>query len=180
VSEAKERILRSAADAVRESINQFFDEGVDGMKLGSPIEELFLLGMIAASATGPTVFINPKHDHHIEDATRDVFSVYFALLPQVNVEKFRIDFVLKAAMAVGTGVPGHDFDIHQSCIAIECDGAAFHHGNPVAAARDKARDRVLAEHFDAVLRFTGSELNANAYTCAKQALTVAEMKLRAV
>jgi very-short-patch-repair endonuclease len=50
-------------------------------------------------------------------------------------------------------------------IAIECDGKAFH-SSPEQKKYDKRRDAYIRRHgYKAVLRFTGSEINKDVYTC---------------
>lgn len=58
-------------------------------------------------------------------------------------------------------------------VIIECDGHAFHEKTKEQAAKDKARDRFLAESGYRVLRFTGSEIWANPFACAAQAMRIA-------
>lgn len=175
IEEAKSRIYRSAADAMIAQLEDYLEFFKKRANLGSPIEELFLTGFLAATHAREGAFINAEFNWHIEHAQKCLGDIGLCLKSQYKVDNFRVDFVLNAAMVSGT-IDGADI-VKQSCIAIECDGAAFHHGNAKAAARDKARDRVLAERFDAILRFTGAELHANAYSCAEQAIRVAEAKL---
>jgi very-short-patch-repair endonuclease len=139
----------------------------------SPIERLFAEAFWARAFTWPTYEVRFPTQDIVETAGRIRNRYVMCLEAQVKVAKFRVDFVLSAAKHnLKTGL------VKSTKIAIECDGAAYHHGNPQSAARDKARDRELAEHFDAILRFTGSELHASAFSCACQAIKVAEEKVR--
>lgn len=176
IEQAKSRILRSASEEIEEGIAAYAEHHLKRLKLQSPIEELFLIGIIAATFRREDSLFVRSDDVHTRVAEWHLGETIYALDAQVKVDRFRVDFVLQAACANAND--NHTIDLQRSAIVVECDGAKFHHGDPVSAARDKARDRVLAEHYDAVLRFTGAELYANAFSCAKQALAVAEAKLR--
>lgn len=60
-------------------------------------------------------------------------------------------------------------------LVVECDGHDFHEKTKKQAAADKARDRALLTEGYTVLRFTGSEIWADADKCANEAV---EMFLR--
>lgn len=62
-------------------------------------------------------------------------------------------------------------------VAIECDGHDFHEKTKEQAARDKSRDRAITAEGYALLRFTGSEIWANALGCAEEALSIAKRQL---
>jgi very-short-patch-repair endonuclease len=68
--------------------------------------------------------------------------------------RYRVDFMVEHATM---GVK----------IAVECDGFEYHE-TPEAATRDKARDRFIQAAGIPVLRFTGSEIWAQPYTCARE------------
>lgn len=142
----------------------------------SPIEFLFCAGCFFFVWTNQDVdWLN--HEDDLSTAALESGGSGVANLDkQVEVNGFRVDFALTLARSHGN-LEGPD-GVNTAIIGIECDGYEFHHGNPSSAARDKARDRKLAPHFDAFIRFTGSEINADAYSCAKQAFEIAEQKLR--
>lgn len=73
--------------------------------------------------------------------------------PQAPIGRYRVDFLIQQA---GTSV------------VVECDGHNFHERTPEQAIRDRARDRLMQEQGFVVLRFTGRELNDDAYSCAEQ------------
>lgn len=58
-------------------------------------------------------------------------------------------------------------------VVIECDGHDFHERTKTQARRDKSRDRRLTAAGYVVLRFTGSEIWAQPFTCALEALEIA-------
>ena len=89
------------------------------------------------------------------------------LRTQVECAGFRIDIAL-------TGSHGG------ARVAIECDGHDFHEKTKEQAARDKSRDRALAAEGWRVIRFTGSEIWKNPFSCADEAmLIVNEMESKA-
>jgi len=140
-------------------------------KFGSPIERLFFVGLFAARES-----IQYGRKYAEAFAREYPGERYTSFECQYSVGRKRVDFALFSFCVEGT-LDGAEV-LRKSIVAVECDGEAFHHGDPKAVAKDKARDRELSEHFDAILRFTGAELYADAYSCAKQALRVAEAKLR--
>lgn len=51
---------------------------------------------------------------------------------------------------------------------VETDGHDFHERTKEQAKRDRSRDRVIAKHGIAVVRFTGAEVYADAFACADE------------
>lgn len=148
-----------------------------GENFESPIERLFALGFVSACFTKRDVVTFVPNTFSVRYLPEHEYQTLVHLTPQVSAGKARVDFSLSCLRYIPPE-DDHEAITRQSRIAIECDGYEFHHGNPAAAARDKSRDRELAKHFDAILRFTGSELHANAYACACQAIAVAGAKLK--
>ena len=83
------------------------------------------------------------------------------LVSQVQIGAFRVDFLLECWNAA-TG--------DHSSVVVECDGHDFHERTKEQASRDKSRDRELTAAGFRVLRFTGSEIHANPFGCARQAV----------
>lgn len=77
---------------------------------------------------------------------------------QAKIDKFRVDFLLRVRCHLRDRIG----------IVVECDGHEFHERTKEQAARDKSRDRRLAELGYTVLRFTGSEIYRNPLACASQ------------
>lgn len=177
MSTPEERIERAALDDLREILGWQTSYWASRFELESPIERLFsmALGAVGFARRDSLEFHMEEHAEKAAQASLGI-SV-FVVGSQVQVRRYRVDFVL-SCYRVDWDSNLDDGRLVRSKIAIECDGREFHHGNADFAARDKARDRELAEVFDAVIRFTGSELHANAYACALQAMKVAEAKLR--
>lgn len=90
------------------------------------------------------------------------------VLMQVPVLQYRVDFFLYgiSPRILANG----ECEWKSSIIVVECDGHEFHERTKKQAQRDKSRDRAItAQGFD-VLRFTGSEIWADPYKCAEEAL----------
>ena len=87
------------------------------------------------------------------------------IVPQVSVStpagKFRVDFAILD---------------RTSRIAIELDGHDFHERTKEQAQRDKARDRALTKAGWLVIRFTGSEVFADAHRCVDEALALSRSR----
>jgi len=69
-----------------------------------------------------------------------------------------------------------DFSVHTPTarIAIECDGHDYHERTKEQAKHDRSRDRALTLAGWTVLRFTGSEIYADAIACASQVIVAAK------
>ena len=86
------------------------------------------------------------------------------IFPQAKVGDYRVDFLFDI----------WSYDGHQTLV-VECDGHDFHERTKEQAARDRKRDRWMAEQGIIVLRFTGSEIWADPGSCAEQ---VVEMGIK--
>jgi very-short-patch-repair endonuclease len=87
----------------------------------------------------------------------DPLCCYFNLSTQHDLGPYRADIALHARRTP-----------YPILLIIEADGRAFHAANHHQVARDKKRDRYMAELGLAVMRFTGSEIFADADACAAQ------------
>lgn len=88
---------------------------------------------------------------------------WVCVVPQVVVAQYRADFVIYHPKGL-VGLSG---------IIVECDGHDFHERTKEQAVRDKSRDRDLQEAGFKVMRFAGSEVWADAFECASQAIALA-------
>lgn len=88
--------------------------------------------------------------------------------PQFPIAEYRVDFCLLFC--------GDDADVAFHLV-VECDGHEWHERTPRQAGRDKARDRAIQAAGFQVLRFTGSEIWADALKCASEVFNVAEREL---
>jgi very-short-patch-repair endonuclease len=121
------------------------------LKLGaveSPIEADFLMSFCDGAVA---------HGYRVAKTTNDRDTI--AVRPQQQVERYRCDFVIVFRFF------GAEINI-----VVEADGHEFHERTKWQASRDKARDRRLTKLGYRVLRFTGSEIFADARRCAGEVL----------
>lgn len=79
---------------------------------------------------------------------------------------YRVDFLIQE---IGLTPLSHTYDIK---IVVECDGHDFHEKTKDQAQRDKERDRVLQSLGYHVMRFTGSEIYKDAFSCAGEVINL--------
>lgn len=80
---------------------------------------------------------------------------------QVRIDRYRVDFLIHdATLPLELGAP--------RWMVVECDGHDFHERTKEQARRDKQRDRFFQSKGYRVLRFTGSELYADAEACVDE------------
>jgi hypothetical protein len=91
-----------------------------------------------------------------------VWAAHQVVVPRMCGRHYRVDFLFAAKTNA----------IKPVLFAVECDGHDFHEKTKDQAARDKQRDRELLGLGVTVLRYTGSEIHANARHCAFQAITL--------
>lgn len=141
----------------------------------SPIEELFLLALTLVAETAlmegglvigyhePAPFV--AHD-------------FITILTQAEVGDYHPDFLvtLYEHDQVDDGHGGRTDLWRRGSVLVECDGHDFHERTKEQAARDKKRDRELQTAGYAVYRFTGSEVWANAMSCAVEVITAARKR----
>ena len=81
-----------------------------------------------------------------------------AVFPHAKIGPYELDFLLLFKNSEGTLLS----------MAVECDGHEFHEKTKQQAAHDKRRDRFIALHSIAMLRFTGAEIFYDAPRCAEE------------
>ncbi|MFK4794932.1 endonuclease domain-containing protein [Sphingobium sp. ZW T5_29] len=86
-------------------------------------------------------------------------SDYITVKPQEQIGRYRADFLLEC---------------EGRRLVVECDGHDFHERTKKQAARDRSRDRWFISECIHVMRFTGSEIYADALSCARQAVSHVE------
>lgn len=133
------------------------------MGMESPIEHLFWIACLAMSPPR-YVEINPEYYHDSEGEPRLGYGLY--VRPQAVIGKFRVDFLISpgGGMAKGKFEPG---------VIVELDGHAFHDKDARQRSYEKARDRFLMAQGYGVLHFTGSDVVADPFKCAHEALCLA-------
>lgn len=122
----------------------------------SPIEELFLAGLMAASF---------RHADCIEFREGGPLNGPAPNRPtcyqQVRISEYKVDFLIVKPTA---------YVIRN--IVVECDGREFH-SHPDQVRDDRERDRFLKNRGYTILRFTGAEIHEDAYRCGFDALKLA-------
>lgn len=122
----------------------------------SPIEELFLSGLMAASF---------RHGDAMEFCEGGLLDGRAPVRPscfqQVRLGDYRVDFYIIKP------VPGGIANI-----IVECDGHEYHTSKE-HVARDRKRDRYFTAAGYVVLRFTGSEIFTDPYKCGYEVLKMA-------
>lgn len=145
----------------------------------SPIERLFALAFIALTGTRlveehstnqPGLFLAreassgmqpewPGDENFVKAFAENMGCFAYCQFPvKLDGRTFRLDFAI--------------LPISGGRYAVELDGHSFHERTKDQAKRDKSRDRRLAAAGWSVLRFTGSEVWADALGCAYQALDI--------
>ncbi|WP_339161742.1 DUF559 domain-containing protein [Siminovitchia sp. FSL W7-1587] len=126
------------------------------LKCDSPIEQLLLVRIMHWIDSSIT-----QYQHYdpnlvmIYDAQREVAACG---------KKYRIDIYVEVV-----------FKGEEYRFAIECDGHDFHEKTKEQAARDKRRERDLQSAGIHVIRFTGSEIWADAYEKSVEAMKIIEV-----
>lgn len=115
-------------------------EDDDERKTESPIEAMFLRAFYFRASEEIAILKN---------------ALGIRILPQERIGKYRVDVL---------------FVRGERKLVVECDGHDFHERTKEQAATDKARDRALLAMGFAVMRFTGSEIWANPFIPAKEAI----------
>lgn len=124
------------------------------MLMESPIEHLFWIAVQALCESEYTA-VNP--DPLDGKPTRGVH-----IRQQARVGKYRVDFLLEQ---VGLGPD----DVYTP-IVVELDGHDFHDRDKTQRSYEKARDRFLVRQKLRVLHFTGSDVVADPFKVAHEAL----------
>lgn len=141
-AEGLRRTLEAAQDIYEFHTSRLLSEAQ------SPIEELFLIGLVVES-DGNDLLIKPQH----------------------QIGPYRVDVLLEWW---DSGFDQENQTPHGEVI-VELDGHDFHERTKAQAAADKSRDRYLTGEQYRVIRFTGSEVYADPFGCARNAIHVAAM-----
>lgn len=151
--QAREIIAQALQDLVWSHTDTF--EMMRG-ECESPIEELFLAGLMAASF---------RNGDAIEFCEGGLLGGRPPIRPscfqQVRLGDYRVDFYIIKPIPGGV-----------TNIIVECDGHAFHTSKS-DVAKDRRRDRYFSAAGYVVLRFTGSEIFADPYKCGYEVVKMA-------
>jgi very-short-patch-repair endonuclease len=139
----------------------------------SPIEKLFALALWSRSSWTKELVFHPRYhpDNSLEDLEChiDDGDCMMHAAAQVQVGEYRVDFAIVRHRSRG---------VRPIVVVVECDGHEFHEKTKEQARRDKRRDRKLTLAGCHVLRFSGSELWADAGRCAGESLQVVRKIVR--
>lgn len=148
------RMADKAADDARKKFERF--RASWAVRCESPIEEMMASALIYSQAfegsTGEEHFLCCDYSWPYDPAPFGGTFFY----SQAAVGPYRVDFLIRAAS-----------DDAVKFVVVECDGHDFHERTKEQAARDRSRDRWMAERDITVLRFTGSEIHKDALACAE-------------
>lgn len=153
-----EQIAKEAAELAAIKFLEEYDN--NKRHCGSPIEEMMLAALMEQGLTAgyALVFMG---NHAVNDRWIQQETVY--IHQQAEVGKYRADFLIHDC-----SVP---FEISKPrLMAVECDGHDFHEKTKSQARHDKRRDRFFQSMGIKLLRYTGSEIWADARECAEEVL----------
>jgi len=132
----------------------------------SPIEEQMLEALIyIGRKMRYSLRVDVDGDLGWQDGDRG--NMDFDIHIQQTIKPYRVDFLVEKIDYVGD-LENTRFSTKK--IVVECDGHDFHERTKEQAKKDKKRDRDLQKAGYLVMRFTGSEIFADAVGCAYEAL----------
>lgn len=128
-------------------------------KINSPIEDLFFMAIHVQCAAEFTE-TNPEPWF---DERQQKLRLGFGLriIPQFTIGKYRVDFLLEYTNGQ-----------QPNQVVIELDGHDFHDKDKAQRAYEKGRDRFLVAAGYRVLHYTGSEVVADPYKVAFEAMNI--------
>lgn len=126
----------------------------------SPIERLFYVEMVSEIESKKSNSASPG------------CNLELSINPQVEIsgngEKFIVDFVFSVV----------DFNVKKTwSFIVECDGFEFH-SSKEKMRKDYMRQRSLQRLGYSLIRFTGSEIYEDCYTCISSAVMIVEAHIR--
>ncbi len=137
---------------------------IDVSKCDSPIEELMLRALASVAIRDGHVLLGEGWCS--VPGLTDPPPEWLTVAQQVKIPPYRADFVLRATKQELS-----------SRLVVECDGHAFHERTKAQARRDKKRDRKLLAAGYPTVRFTGSEIHADADACATEVIALVRSRL---
>lgn len=133
------------------------------LKTRSPIEHMLYVATRILCESESIAFGPDKIFHEIKKEWVDGCGLF--LCPQYKIGKYRVDFLIRR---VAGDIDNRDI----SEVVVELDGHDFHDKDKIQRAYEKRRDRFLVSSGFRVLHFTGSEVVADPYKVAFEALSV--------
>lgn len=161
LTDAATRVVQSANRQVMRCC-----EWMSGHKFSSPIEFMFATGFAIVGRLHSTRITMDWIPKRTEAECRELMarcSWGSAIFPQVKIGVHTVDFLYL-----------YHADDELVGMVIECDGHAFHERTKQQARADKSRDRTLQGSGYKVLRFTGSEIWADACGCALSVIQMSD------
>lgn len=171
MSDPYAKLRAIVAEKVEDHLADLMDE--TDYPFASPIERLFFVALVFACRYGQTeideVFTIQDHGQlkRLKESGWTKTGLLVEFQPQL--EGWKPDFLIHYY--------DHGYPNREPCwrsLIIECDGHDFHERTKKQAARDRKRDRTAQHHGIPVLRFTGSELWADAWGCAIEVIAWAQ------
>ena len=139
----------------------------------TPIESLFLTALWMACKFGGTEIDGIMYVEDEETLERLQSSRHYdtslVVQCQQQVGDWRVDFIINY---FDVGYPNRPQKWTK--LIVECDGHDFHERTKAQAARDRKHDRLSQHSGLPVLRFTGSELWADPWSCAMEVIAWAQ------
>lgn len=153
-----DNILAYATHLVQDQIGVIL--AVEGQLCESPLERVMLAALVAVieiEERWPLNIIPPE-------IAMKSGGGRLCLSPQVQLEDYRVDFLLADARFK-----------NPVRIVIECDGHDFHERTQDQALRDRSRDRVVQALGAKIVRFTGREIWRDPIACAREVFDFLEI-----
>lgn len=155
----RDRCLQRVADFTERE----FDRWV--ASTGSPIEALFLATWLASERPWYPLEIV------LDGAARRGVMTGAGILPLLVIPQCSVR-VVGSSYRLDLAVLEYHGSTVVTRVDVECDGHDFHERTKEQAKSDKSRDRALQTAGWSVLRFTGSEIYADARGCLHQVYTL--------
>ncbi|MFH1311980.1 MAG: DUF559 domain-containing protein [Candidatus Eisenbacteria bacterium] len=156
VAAAMLAMLHQIAPRVFEDIEQMM------MKCTSPIELPMLLSMaIVGRGLGNAIYYSCEGYSYGD--REDISPDFLYIEPQATIGKYHVDFLLTHQSVLPDRVV-------ETKLVVECDGHDFHDRTKEQARKDRSRDRALQSFGYKVFRYTGSEIWADVFACAQEAV----------
>jgi len=165
VNKGLKNIQTAAMEFAAQSVQEIFAESLGA----TPIEVYFFTALKAHVRLGVSEYTNLVEVRTSQEELaefgnqKNIDEPTLIIRPQAQLDGWRVDFLIHAYDFARKGGPRG-----WRKLIIECDGHDFHERTKQQAAKDRARDRTVQLNDYSVLRFTGSELYANAWDCAEQ------------
>jgi very-short-patch-repair endonuclease len=197
IEELRRAVADAAADWIEAELSSAAEtaQWTAGWQWGSPIEERMFLGLAVAAQerrfavdlhrtcvdritwSMPSPLESPRWNFEAAPIPERVGYAPIDLTTQYNYGS--LYQLVRVFTQVKIGTYSADMVVEWSLLdqdpityrsVIECDGHDFHERTKEQARHDRRRDRTIQEFGLPVLRFTGSEIHADAAACGRQVM----------